>query len=851
MSVRAPQNQQNYSVNQPITQHSFRPIIANRAPSTRDFASFGQIWINKATLTVYMLAGTTNGAAQWKTSPASGLGTFTAVTIDPGDVTVVSGDVTVAAGDVELTAGSMTIGGDLTVAGTSSFTGDIDFNSSALIDLVSSLDAAPSILLHANGGTSEQIYLHSDQGTAVDSILLGSDVGGVTLLSGLASADAINITASAGGVDIDGALQVNIASSQNAANAIVLSASAGGIDVLATGAAGEDIDIVNTGGSVNVTATENAAQAIYIRTNGGTSETLELHADQGTGAASVYMHSDVGGVTITSGLASADALNIAATDAAGGIDIDAGTAGIAVDSTGAISLDGAAASNFSVSGAGIDLTLASAAGTVIVNAGEDAAQAIYLHADGGTSETIQIRADQGTGAASVELLSDVGGVTLTAGLASADAININASAGGVDIDGALQVNIASSQNAADAIVISASAGGIDITSSGAAGEDIDITTSSSINLTSTEDAALALYLHANGGTSETIQIRADQGTGAASVELLSDVGGVTLSAGLASADAINIVSSNAGGGIDIDSGTAGIAIDSTGAISLDGAAASNFSVSGAGIDLTLASSAGTVIINAGEDAAQAIYLHANGGTSETIDIYADQGTSATSINVHSDVGGITLNSGLASADAININASNAGGGIDVDAGTAGIIVDTTGAISLDSATASNFTVTGAADLTLSSSAGSVVIEGAEASADAIYLYASNAAGGVSLTSGTSGFVMSTAGMWTAVDGTATSASPTASLAINTNLGTATFTGFTTAAGSSQTFTINNAQVGTTSALFVTVTNIGSNDAQMTLQRVKQLSGSFEVYTKNNGAAALNGNVVISFWVYNP
>ena len=47
-----------------------------------------------------------------------------------------------------------------------------------------------------------------------------------------------------------------------------------------------------------------------------------------------------------------------------------------------------------------------------------------------------------------------------------------------------------------------------------------------------------------------------------------------------------------------------------------------------------------------------------------------------------------------------------------------------------------------------------------------------------------------------------------------------------------------------------VGNLGANDAQMTLQRVKQLAGSMELYVKNNGAAALNGNVVISFWIYN-
>ncbi len=35
----------------------------------------------------------------------------------------------------------------------------------------------------------------------------------------------------------------------------------------------------------------------------------------------------------------------------------------------------------------------------------------------------------------------------------------------------------------------------------------------------------------------------------------------------------------------------------------------------------------------------------------------------------------------------------------------------------------------------------------------------------------------------------------------------------------------------------------------TLERVKQLAGSFEVQTQNNGAAALNGDVVICFWVF--
>src|SRR5690606_40990648 len=70
----------------------------------------------------------------------------------------------------------------------------------------------------------------------------------------------------------------------------------------------------------------------------------------------------------------------------------------------ALPIYAAAASNFSVSGAGIDLTLASSAGRVVMN-GEEAA---------------------------------------------ADALRLLSAAGGLDADVALQMNLVSSQNAADA-----------------------------------------------------------------------------------------------------------------------------------------------------------------------------------------------------------------------------------------------------------------------------------------------------------------------------------------------------------------------------------------------------------------
>jgi hypothetical protein len=484
------------------------------------------------------------------------------------------------------------------------------------------------------------------------------------------------------------------------------------------------------GSFVDLTATGTVS---FTGATGGYTITSTTASSVGVTGAGIDLTLDsaAGRNVITGGEAAADAVRIQADNAAGGIDVDAGSAGIAIDTTGGISIDSAAASNLTVTGAGADLTLSSVLGSVLVSSTENAALAIRLHANGGTSETIQLHADQGTGVASIGLLSDVGGITLAAtGLASNDAINLSAGAGGIDVDAALQINIATSQSAADAIVINASAGGIDITNTGTAGEDIDIASSgASVNISSTENAALAISLNTNGGTSETIRVRNQQGTGAASIELVSTAGGVTLNGGLATTDAINlvaaaggidvnaaleinidsseaavadavrIVASAADGGIDIDSGTGGLTLDTTGAFSIDGAAASNITTTGAGIDLTLSSVLGSVLVSSTEDASLAIRLHANGGTSETIQIHSDQGTGASSVGLLSDVGGITLRStGLASADAINLEAP--AGGIDVDA---------------------------ALQINIASS---------QAAATAIQLTASDAAGGITLTAGT-------------------------------------------------------------------------------------------------------------------
>jgi len=128
---------------------------------------------------------------------------------------------------------------------------------------------------------------------------------------------------------------------------------------------------------------------------------------------------------------------------------------------------------------------------------------------------------------------------------------------------------------------------------------------------------------------------------------------------------------------------------------------------------------------------------------------------ANGVQVDSD-GGITISTVQETVDAITLTANTGAGGIDINAGTSGVAVDTSGSISLDSTSAgsSNFTHTGAAaghDLTLSCTAGSVNVSGGEAASDAVALTASAGAGGITLTAGTAGISFSTTGS-TQLDG---------------------------------------------------------------------------------------------------
>lgn len=907
MAVNRRTPQRGYGLNNPTIELAPNPIIATRAPGNNDIAELGTQWINKSTNVPYVLTSVVNGVANWATAPASGATTLASLTVTTtsdlqGAVTMgstldVTGATTVTdlsisgsfnlsgsnpidlttsanladaivleatAGGIDILASGAAAGEDIDIIATGSSvnissseaaadsitlqsaSGGIDVDGALQVNIASSQNAGDAIRLNASAGGIDI----DAAGAAGEDITIDNAAGSIALTAGESAADSIVIESTAGGIDIlaSGAAagedidivatgsSVHISSSESANDAITLTATAGGIDILATGAAaGEDIDIAATGSSVNISASENVADAITLNASAGG---IDITA-AGAAAEDIDITCTAGSVNITGGEAAvANAVRINASAADGGIDVDAGTGGITIDSTGALSLDAAAASNFSVSGAGIDLTLASSAGRVVVDGGEAAADAVRITASDAAGG---VDIDSGTGGITVDstdaisldaaaasnfsvsgagidltLASSGGRVVVNGEEAAADAVRILSAAGGLDADVALQMNLTSSQAAAaDSIRVNASAadGGIDV-DAGTGGITIDSTGPVSIDGAaasnmSVSGAGIDLTLASSGGR---VVVNGEEAA-ADAVRILSAAGGLDADVALqmnlvssqaAAADSVRIQASAADGGIDVDAGTGGLTLDSTGAISIDGAAASNMSVSGAGIDLTLASSAGRVVLDGGE----------------------------------------------AAADAVTITASDAAGGIDMNCGTGGMTLDTTAGFSLDAATASNVTVTGAsADLTLAATGGSVNITATEAAADAIVINASDAAGGIDLLTGGGELTINAVGNVSMAPVSATVSSPTSTAVTNGRVFKAVYQGFTTAAAGTQAYTITNSALGAGDAIMLTLANRGSNDAQITVNRVNtETAGTIIVNTTNEGAAALNGDVVITGWI---
>jgi len=188
---------------------------------------------------------------------------------------------------------------------------------------------------------------------------------------------------------------------------------------------------------------------------------------------------------------------------------------------------------------------------------------------------------------------------------------------------------------------------------------------------------------------------------------VTSIDSVVVTGNEAIATAIQLNAANAAGGVDIDAGTGGVAVDTTGPLSLDstGTAANlTLTANDAGTSTLVISStnAGAGVGNLDVDADGSVDILAGG-------IFSIDGTGASNVSATSgaltlstitsgdlnvtSIDSVVITGNEAIATAIQLNAANAAGGIDIDAGTGGVAVDTTGPLSLDgTGTAANLTL---------------------------------------------------------------------------------------------------------------------------------------------------------------
>ena len=475
----------------------------------------------------------------------------------------------------------------------------------------------------------------------------------------------------------------------------------------------------------------------------------------------VYFYSDTSG-DHTWYDASSELLEVIGTNAATALDVSDGNVVIndTLDVDGTFDFDGttfdvlssggfsiddsATASNVSVAGAGIDLTISSAAGRVVVHGAEAAADAVYIDADDAAG--VGVTADVGsTGGFNI----DGGCLNVGGGSPASCADNDAYVTGDFEVDAALDVDGTGDFDVTTSDVQSSGGFSIDDSATASnvtvAGAGIDLTLSSTagrVVVHGAEAAADAVYIDANdaGGVGVTADVGA---TGGFNIDGgCLNVGGGS-PASCADNDAYVTGDLEVDAALDVDGtidhdGTTFDVLTSGGFSIDDSATASNISVAGAGIDLTLSSAAGLVVIQASEATGGAIYLDADaaGGVGVTADVGATGGF---------NIDGGCLNVGGGSPASCGDNDAYVTGDFEVDAaldvdGTVDFdgttfTVDASSTFSIDSsAAAGNVSVAGAGiDLTLSSAAGRIVIQASEATADAVFIDADgDAAAGVDI-----------------------------------------------------------------------------------------------------------------------
>lgn len=257
------------------------------------------------------------------------------ITSDDGsiEVTVVDGQ-TVSLGKIDEASASIvvaphgTAGSEkitvLNTSGTSATEGSAAVQLTATaggINLKSGLNGAGAILLTADGGTSETIKIHADQGSGAGSIELTSDAGGIDINAGagitldattmsIDGTDDSNITVTGSAKDLDiavaggGTQELRLTSAGTGTSALHLNATAGAVDIDANGTisieAGEDIEIgtaLADGQSITI-GKSGAAEMVLTPHGTAANEKITITNTAGTANDAFKIATAAGGITL-------------------------------------------------------------------------------------------------------------------------------------------------------------------------------------------------------------------------------------------------------------------------------------------------------------------------------------------------------------------------------------------------------------------------------------------------------------------------------------------------------------------------------------------------------------------------
>ena len=506
-------------------------------------------------------------------------------------------------------------------------------------------DEAGAVAINARGAPSNLTLLSTAAADDLTIALTGATNSSLVLSSTGTAADAIQMTASAGGIDISATsapgedidvtatgASINIKATESASDAITIVATTGGIDISASGAAaGEDIDIVATGSSVNIKSTESATDAVTIvATTGG----IDISASGASAGEDIDITATGSSVNITSTENTADAVTIVAS--AGGIDISA---------TGA---------------AGEDIDVTNTGGSVNISATESTADAITIVA---TAGGIDISASGAAAGEDIDIVATGSSVNIKATEVDGSAITLNASGGGMTVNAATTYvsTVGTTSNSTvtgDATETFQAAKAENVT--GAITETFSNSRTTTIAGNESCTITGTLDLGVTGATTERYTGNRSVTNAGTTTEVLTGAETITNSASssrtcttqysvvsnYANAAAIRLNAAAGAGGIDIDAGSAGIAVDTTGPLTLNSVGTTNLTTTASGANLTVKCTGGST---------QVLLIESAGTGSNAIDVNATAGGLDVDINGAIDIKSTTDNIAINAGTGITKN----------------------------------------------------------------------------------------------------------------------------------------------------------------------------------------------------